>query len=426
MPDDNLSQLLDRAAGSYSPDTSKALAKVKARSNRARRTRTVSILVLLIGVVAGSLALVLTVSGQQTADAVRYLRISPAVRIVDLPAASTKGPSGLSDVYFADSQHGIGLDQHCELSPTTNTVCALAIVRTNDAGRRWKPVGETLHVTYPHSRASYPFIDFATNGKDGWIYGSETFVTHDGGKSFEKDGPGGLVMDLSILGQETWALSRPCPPGVPGCSSTVFSTPTGGGPWHALHGAPKLEYPYLQLVRTSPDDAFLAAQATDGTLYSTTDGGTSWVRYPPPSLCDQLQHLTASSGHEVWVLCAGPAPGHSQPKELFHSVNDGKSWALVATSTPSPSRGIGVLPAQGIVTLVTFVSPDRLLIAFNQGSPIASTDGGRTWKPQGLPSSAGVKQLSFTDAQHGWAVLYPNNVLYRTADGGIQWTRASS
>ena len=154
MPDYDLSQLLDRAAASYSPDTSKALAKVKARSNRQRHSRMLSIPILLVGVVAVSLALVLTLSRQQTANPVRYLRISPAVRILDLPAASTKGPSGLSDVYFADSQHGIGLDQHCVLSPTTNTVCSLAIVRTNDAGRTWKPVGETLHVTYPDSRAS--------------------------------------------------------------------------------------------------------------------------------------------------------------------------------------------------------------------------------------------------------------------------------
>jgi photosystem II stability/assembly factor-like uncharacterized protein len=83
------------------------------------------------------------------------------------------------------------------------------------------------------------------------------------------------------------------------------------------------------------------------------------------------------------------------------------------------------LPELGIVTLLTSVSPDRLIIAFDEGSPIASTDGGRTWIQQGLPASAGVEQLSFTDAQHGWAVLYPDDALYRTSDGGVQWTQAS-
>ncbi len=276
-------------------------------------------------------------------------------------------------------------------------------------------------VTYPDSRASYPFINFATNGKDGWIYGSKTFVTHDGGNTFEEDGPGGLVMDLSIVGNETWALSRPCPPGILGCGSTIFSTPTGGGPWHVERGAPKLQYPYLQLLRTSAQDAFLAAQATDGTLYATTDGGVSWVSHPLPPLCDRLQRLTALTSHDVWALCLGAAPSHSQEKELYHSVDDGRTWILVATSDPGPAPSVGSLPVSGIVTLLTSVAPDRLLIAFNQGPPIASTDGGRNWMPQGLPASGGVEQLTFTDAQDGWAILLPNDTLYRTSDGGVHW-----
>jgi photosystem II stability/assembly factor-like uncharacterized protein len=419
MPDDILSQLLDRAAHSYSPDTSKALATVKIRAERRRLTRMLASVVLVVAVVAVSL--VLTVSGQQTANAVRYLRISPSVRIVDLSAPS----NGLTDVYFADPTHGIGMEQHCVLSPTTNTACTLAILRTNDAGRTWKPVGQMLHVTYPHSRASYPFIGFATNGKDGWIYGSKTFVTHNGGRTFEEDSPGGLVMDLSILGNETWALSRPCPPGVAGCSSTVSTTATAGGPWQVDQAAPKVQYPYLQLLRVSGSDAFLAAQATEGTLYATVDGGVSWDKHPLPGPCDELLRLTAFRAHDLWALCSGPAPGHSQSKELYHSVDGGSQWKLAASSSPGTMPGVGRLPDLGIVTLLTSVSPDRLIIAFNEGSPIASTDGGRTWIPQGLPASGGVEQLSFTNAQHGWAVLYPDDALYRTSDGGVQWTQAS-
>ena len=422
MPDHDITRLLDRASLLYSPDTSNGMANVKARNARRKRSRRTVSVVFLVALVAALLTVVLTVPGQNSANAVRYLRISSAARVVDLAAPS----NGLTDVYFADSTHGLGLEQHCVLSPTTNTVCSLVIVRTNDAGRTWKLVGQTLHVTYPHSRASQPFIDFVTNGKDGWIYGSKTFVTHDGGKTFEEDGPGGLVMDLSIVGNETWALSRPCPPGTLGCSSTVFTTPTGGGPWHVEQGAPKLPYPYLQLLRPSAHDAFLAAQATDGTLYTTANGGLSWKSHPLPSLCDQLQHLTALNKQDVWALCAGPAPSHSQEKELYHSVDDGRTWVLVATTSPSPAPGVGTLPTLGIVTLLTSVAPDRLLISFNQGPPIASTDGGKTWMPQGLPAAGGVEQLTFTDAQHGWAILLPDDTLYRTSDGGVHWVTAAS
>ncbi len=419
MPDHDIARLLDRASLSYSPDTQEGRANVRARIARRKRARVSAAVVLLVGLVATLVTVAIVVPDQNSANAMRYLRISPAARVVDLAAPS----DGLTDVYFADSTHGLGMEQHCVLSPTTNTVCSLAIVRTNDAGRTWKPVGQTLHVTYPDSRASYPFINFATNGKDGWIYGSKTFVTHDGGKTFEADGPGGLVMDLSIVGNETWALSRPCPPGVFGCISKLFSTPAGGGPWKVENGAPKLEYPYLQLLRTSPKDAFLAAQSTDGTLYTTADGGLSWESHPLPPLCDQLQHLTALNAHDVWALCSAATPNDSQTKELYHSVDDGSTWVLVATTSPSPAPGVGTLPTSGIVTLLTSVAPDRLLIAFDQGPPIASTDGGRTWMPQGLPASGGVEQLTFTDAQHGWAIH--NDALYRTSDGGVHWSAAS-
>ena len=417
MPDHDITRLLDRASLLFNPDASNGLANVKTRNARRKRSRRAVSVVFLLALTAALFTVVLTVPGQDSANAVRYLRISSTARVVDLA-----GPSnGLTDVYFADSTHGLGLEQHCVVSPTANTVCSLVIVRTNDAGRTWKMVGQTLHVTYPHSRASYPFITFVTNGKDGWIYGSRTFVTHDGGKTFEEEGPGGLVMDLSIVGNETWALSRPCPPGTFGCGSTVFTTPTGGGSWHVELGAPKLPYPYLQLLRPSAQHAFLAAQATDGTLYTTANSGASWVSHPLPPLCDRLQRLTVLTGHGVWALCAGPAPSHSQEKELYHSIDDGRTWVLVATTSPSPAPGVGTLPTLGIVTLLTSVAPDRLLISFNEGPPIASTDGGKIWMPQGLPASGGVEQLTFTDAKHGWAILLPHDTLYRTSDGGVHW-----
>jgi photosystem II stability/assembly factor-like uncharacterized protein len=371
--------------------------------------------------VVATLGIVLTTQGHKPSPTVRYLKITPTAQLVPLSISS----NGLIDVYFADARRAIGMDPHCALSPTANTTCSLAIVRTNDGGRTWTPVGRALQVTYPHSRASYPFINFVTNGKDGWIYGSKTYVTHDGGKTFTKSGLAGVVSNLSIVGNETWAMSRPCPPVIPGCSSTVYSTPTSGGPWHAMHGAPSLLYPYLQLLRTSPKDAFLAAQATDRTIYVTNDGGASWASHPLPNLCGVLLHLTASTSRDVWVLCSGQAPSDDQTKELYHSVDRGRTWLLVATSNPGASPGVGTLPTSGIVTLVTSVAPDRLWIALDHGPVIASTDAGRTWIPQSLPASGGVEQLTFTNAQNGWALVSPTGTLYRTSDGGLHWNPGS-
>ncbi len=423
MIDDDISQSLDRAARSYTPDASQGLTKVRIRAAcHARRRRTGSIgVTLLFAVVAVTLVLVLTRQERRPTNAGHYLKISAAAQIVPMPTSS----KGLTDVYFADRRHGIGMEQNCSLSPTANTTCSLAIVRTSDGGRSWTPVGHALQVVYPHSRASYPFINFVTNGKDGWIYGSKTYVTHDGGRTFAKSGLGGLVMDLSIVGNDTWALSRPCPPGIPGCISVLYSTPTSGGSWHAMHGAPILGYPYLQLLRTSATDGFLAAQATDGTLYTTENGGASWVSHPLPALCAQLLHVTALSRHNVWVLCTSSTPNDVQTKELYHSVDAGRTWVLLATSTSGAPPGVGTLPMSGIVTLVTSVDPDHLWIALDRGPLIASNDGGRTWTPQNLPHPAGLEQLTFTNARDGWGVSLPNDI-YRTTDGGLHWITVGS
>lgn len=423
MIDDDISQSLDRAARSYTPDASQGLTNVRIRAARracTRRTGSIGV-ALLFAAVAVTLVLVLTRQEQRPANAVHYLKISATAQLIPLSTPS----KGLTDVYFADGRHGIGMEQNCSLSPTANTTCSLAIVRTSDGGRTWTPVGHALQVAYPHSRASYPFINFVTNGKDGWIYGSKTYVTHDGGRTFANSGLGGLVMDLSIVGNETWALSRPCPPGNPACSSTIYSASTSGGPWHAMNGAPRLPYPYLQLLHTSATDGFLAAHATDGILYATENGGVSWVSHPLPTLCAQLLHVTALSRHDVWVLCTSATPNDAQTKELYHSVDAGRTWVLLATSTSGAAPGVGTLPTSGIVTLVTSVDPDHLWIALDRGPLIASTDGGRTWAPQNLPTSAGVEQLTFTNARHGWAVTLPNDI-YRTTDGGLHWTTAGT
>jgi photosystem II stability/assembly factor-like uncharacterized protein len=424
MIDHDITHLLDRAGRSYGADISSGLAEVKKRAARHKRLRGRVTITLSLAAVAGAatFGLVLGVPDGNSAIAGRYLRISPSVQLV----ASSTPTNGLADVYFADATHAIGMERKCSLSPIANTTCSLEILRTSDGGVGWTSIGHQLHVTYPDSRASYPFIDFATNGKDGWIYGSKTFVTHNGGKTFADAGLGGLVMDLSIEGDETWALSRPCPPSVPGCGSIIYSTPTGGGSWHPVRAAPVLPYPYLQLVRTSAKDAYLVPRAMATALYETEDGGSSWVSSRLPALCGQLQQLTATTGSNVWVLCASAAPSDAQTKQLYRSVDAGTTWVLVATSEARAAPDIGTLPASGIVTLMTSVAPDHLWITLDDGRLLASSNGGSSWVLQVLPSSGGVEQLIFLDSRQGWAIQTPHETVSRTSDGGLHWVPRAS
>ncbi|MGH9017332.1 MAG: WD40/YVTN/BNR-like repeat-containing protein [Acidimicrobiales bacterium] len=419
MPETDIADLLALAARHYRPDAAGALAQVRTRAARGRRRRTRSLasaVVVLAAVVVGATVTVLGSSMAPSGPSSSVL-LPPTSEL----AAASETSNGLVDLTFSSSGKGLGLERRCAVVPTADTVCSLAVVRTSDGGRDWRPAGRALHVRYPHSRASYPFIDFATNGQDAWIYGSETFVSRDGGRSFTRDDPGGIVSDLSIVGNETWALRRPCPPAVPGCVSRIITVPSAGGRWSPQRSAPELSYPYLQLLRPSGTAAFLAAEATDGTVEATDDGGASWTYHLLPPLCGELDHLAATSPRQVWALCTASAPAEAQAKQLYRSSDAGGRWTLVATTGPGAGGAVGSLPVAGVVTGLTAPAPGYIWIVLDHGPVLASDDGGRTWTEQSLPGGAEVDELTFTDARHGWALVAPGATLDRTSDGGRTW-----
>ncbi len=426
MSDDQMTELLKRAAESYTPDDAGVLATVKSRGRRRARIHKfeVGATALALAVLGSAIVAWTSVGGQRGgSQSGQYLRISSLSRLVS-DSSQTTGVStdnAIVDPYFANARQGIALRSDCVLSARKDTSCMLAIVRSDDGGATWKAVGQHLRVTYPDSRASYPFIDFTTNGKDGWIYGDETFVTHDGGDTLTRDSLAGLVSNLSIVGGNVWALVRPCPPSDPACGSRLYSAPVQGGSWDFVTSAPVLTYPYLSLLRPSVNRAYLAAPANAGLLYSTKDGGSSWDHHSMPPLCGQLLRLSADTHDELWALCLSASATDSQMKELYRSRDSGAAWSLVAT-TPSEGFVAGSLPTSGIVSSFTSVGRDELVVTLVRGPVYVSHDGGKSWTESDLPGG-NLQQLTFSNPLTGWAILYSGEV-YRTSDGGIHWSLA--
>ena len=52
-------------------------------------------------------------------------------------------------------------------------------------------------------------------------------------------------------------------------------------------------------------------------------------------------------------------------------------------------------------------------------------DGGETWSARQLPTDAAIVS-DFIDADNGWVALQTTSALYRTTNGGRQWTALSS
>jgi photosystem II stability/assembly factor-like uncharacterized protein len=59
--------------------------------------------------------------------------------------------------------------------------------------------------------------------------------------------------------------------------------------------------------------------------------------------------------------------------------------------------------------------------ALGQGVILATTDGGRSWRPVSEPDQGMLRVVDFIDPQNGWGATAGH--LYRTTDGGLTWAR---
>ena len=65
---------------------------------------------------------------------------------------------------------------------------------------------------------------------------------------------------------------------------------------------------------------------------------------------------------------------------------------------------------------------DRLVVVGDRGHVLLSDDEGGSWRQVVTPTRAMLTGVSFSDAQHGWAVGH-DGVILATTDAGLSWTR---
>ena len=167
------------------------------------------------------------------------------------------------------------------------------------------------------------------------------------------------------------------------------------------------------------------AQTNRG-LYWTDDGGASWRNITP-----------MAGGHRVFpqgVDFADPEHGWAAAEEgdephpraaLFATSDGGRSWTRTPIPLPVRYAQVGnasfaAVGAHHVVALVRVAHDTSLSV----GYLYVSNDGGRHWHrlPE-QPPHAG--QVVFTSARDGWlAEEGPDPALYRTRDGGRNWTEA--
>lgn len=184
--------------------------------------------------------------------------------------------------------------------------------------------------------------------------------------------------------------------------SQPTSVGSGGGTATAVPGprpgkvsVPVLTYTPAFSVGVAGDAVWMA-NGTD--IYLTTDGGTTWQTITPSLL------IGADPGYR-----SGPMVG----------VGSHDLW-LPVEDVPGLAERVPDLIPPGSASV--------------RGSGIErSTDGGQTWQFTPLPGcvqTCGANiSLSFTDAEHGFASIGPDqqgtSALFATTDGGTTWALVS-
>ena len=175
-------------------------------------------------------------------------------------------------------------------------------------------------------------------------------------------------------------------------ATTLFVTKDGGQTWKAS------SFPTdVQVVAVSPTNPLVIYAGTDGSLFRSTDGGSTWAQVNRGATWDVRLILPDVSGVSGRLI-VGTDQG------LYASDDSGGTWTSLHGNISSNM-------------LYSLSVHDQTILTGAQDFPaIASYDGGQTWLT--VPNSFEFGQAVFNPSAASYAYLFTSSGFQYSIDGG--------
>jgi hypothetical protein len=345
-----------------------------------------------------------------------------------------------ASVTFVGTDTGWVIGQASSPGQCASQYCT-SVARTDNAGRTWVGVPAPL-AGAPDGATGVSKIRFL-NLVDGWAFGPQLFVTHNGGQAWAAvNTHGRRVTTLETVGDRVFAVFASCAGSGPAyaarCTNfTLYSSSAAGGDWTPVGAATTgltdgAASEAVSLVLTSSRGYLLGP---DGTLYAgpvdgSANGIAPWQRVgslvsactvgpaqPDGQPAGAL--LGAVNASELILACASDSSGGSpsvstQQKLIFSSPNGGVSWLQM-----------GSAPTAGVAYWLAASPAESVILGTDQGIDVLPA-GEVTWRMatlRGTEPAGGFGYVGMTTVKKGVA-LHSNpaaGTVWFTFDGGQSW-----
>jgi photosystem II stability/assembly factor-like uncharacterized protein len=243
---------------------------------------------------------------------------------------------------------------------------------SHDSGATWQKLGGDEIKNRP-DRIVFDPRDRNTFWESG-CYGDAPFVTHDGGRTFQRLGnlahADGLAIDFADRARRTLLL------GMHEQSQSLRMSTDGGQTWTLIgdrlppdsnHSSdPILLDSHTFLINTAG-----WKQGASLGIYRSTDAGATWVRVS--TFGPAGEPLVAPDGAIYWQRLWGGG--------LLKSTDEGVTWNEVSKAVRSNVVAVG----------------RKRLAGFKDGQVYTSDDGGVTWTPFGPPAPFTPNGIAYSE-----------------------------